>query len=328
MKETLVAIVGAGASLQAGISGTSALTKLAKKTMPQIVVPGVASRKRGDAQYQAFAREPYLDEVLDQGLRADYGNDYDFERILHALEELETYLDARFNPEGRSAVDTPVLGSFTELMRRFECLNDESLIRRTRLDILKAIHREVGGNCEYPLNPHIAKDARAQLHRLFAPLAERFRLVVIDFNYDDILDTMTDLSWRDGFADNIPEKLCWLFSPKDWAIAVKDESANLLMHLHGSVRYGYRPLETLSDPTVRFAEPARYDYITGAQSSVANTDVSVMRVDGAVADASYIVSGFRKAGKLAYNARPYGYYYRTVMEELPKASRLLVLGYG
>lgn len=56
--------------------------------------------------------------------------------------------------------------------------------------------------------------------------------------------------------------------------------------------------------------------------------VSGTSVDGRVEDASFIVSGLGKAGKLAYNARPYGYYYRTVMDVLPRVDQLLVLGYG
>jgi hypothetical protein len=51
-------------------------------------------------------------------------------------------------------------------------------------------------------------------------------------------------------------------------------------------------------------------------------------VHGKVEDASFIVSGLGKVGKLTYNARPYGYYYRTVMDLLPRTERLLVLGYS
>lgn len=328
MKEPLVVIVGAGASVKAGIPSTSALTKLAKATMPRIVLPGIARYRTGEAAPPPFARQPYLSDILDQGLRADYGTDYDFERILHALEDLETFLDTRYNPEGWATIDTPVLGSFAQLMRRFECIDDETLVREARLDILKAIHRLVGSASDYPSDGSDALAAREQLHRLFLALAEHFRLVVIDFNYDDILDRMTDLQWHDGFTEAVPNKSCWLFSPKQWLSAVKDGGANLLMHIHGSVRFGYRPEEASHEPTVRYAEPARYEFLLSAQESVERTVVSGTKVDGEVADASYIVSGFRKASKLSYNARPYGYYYRTVMDILPRTSKLLVLGYG
>lgn len=327
MKELLVVVVGAGASVRAGISSTEELTRRVKDAMPLIEVPGVVTAQKGHVASPALSRFPSMADILDQALRADYGSDYDFERILHALEELETFLEARYNPEGSTLADTPVLGSFAELMRRFECINDESVIRRTRLDLLKLIHGTVSSNCDYPLNAHIAIDARQQLERLFAALSKRFRLVVIDFNYDDLLDRMA-LAWEDGFTFPVENRFCSLFEPDRWRTFVEDNSSNLLVHLHGSVRYGYRPQETLSNVAIRFAEPAKYEHLAGARESVANTDASGTRANGEIADAAYIVSGLRKAGKLAYNARPYGYYYRTVMDFMPRTKRLLILGYG
>jgi hypothetical protein len=327
VKETLVVIVGAGASVRAGISSTADLTRRVKDALPVIEVPGVVAGPRGGVARLPSSRFPSMADILDQGLRSDYGSDYDYERILHALEELEPFLGARYNPDGSPLADTPVLGSFAELMRRFECIDDESVIRTARLEMLKLVHRIVGGDCDYPTEPHTATPAREQLGRLFAVLVQRYRLVAITFNYDDLLDRMP-LQWQDGFTIPVSDKFCWLFSPDAWSGFVEDESANLLIHLHGSVRYGHRPQETHTTIFTRFAEPARYDYLTAAQDSVADSATSGTSADGAVADASYIVSGLRKASKLAYNARPYGYYYRSVMDFLPKARRLLVLGYG
>lgn len=333
MKETLVVIIGAGASVEAGIPNTKQLTDLAKRTMPVIGIPGAAhlsrdefSKPQQDRHYTVNNTHRYLADLIDQGLRADYGPNYDFEFILHALESLETFIDSRLNPDGLPAIDTPVLGAFAELMRRFSCIDDETLIRRARLDILKAVHREVGNRCERPYTA-TAGAARQQLERIFVALSAHFRIVAIDFNYDDIVDRFP-LSWEDGFTERNDSRFCWMFSPGDWLTAVENGESNLLMHLHGSVRFGHRPMETVKDPTIRFAEPARYDQIDWAQRTVANTSMSVAKADGEIIDAFYIVSGLRKAGKLAYNARPYGYYFKTAMDFLPKASRLLVLGYG
>ena len=334
-KETLVVVVGAGASIKAGISSTEELTTLAKRVLPTIAVPGVpytltveSSVKPAERHFFQNNRYPSLSDILDQGLRADYGEHYDFERILHALEELETFVDARYNPEGWQSPATPVLGSFAELMRRFDCLSDETVLRTARFDVLKAIHRRVGCDCEDLAKAHSAQNAREQLTRIFESLAQHYRLVVIDFNYDDLLDRMEKLGWHDGFSQYVPDKFCYLFDPADWASHVEDGETHLLMHLHGSVRYGYRPSTTLRDATTRFAEPAWYERTDGAQESVAGRTVSGTTVDGDSADAAFIVSGYRKAGKMAYNARPYGYYYGTIMNVVPRARRLLMLGYG
>lgn len=322
-KRSLVVVVAAGASVESGISNTSRLTETAKRAMPTISIPGVSHG--GTTQpYRRFDRSLPLAAILDQPLRTVYGNDYDFEILLNAIEELEAFVSAR-HIFGTYQMNTAVLAAFAELMRRYECINDDSLLRETRLDILKAVHSQVGSDSEYPTY-HDAKPAREQIERLFKALAECFRLVVIDFNYDDLIDRLP-ITWQDGFTRPVSDRGCQLFSPDDWNRSVADASSHLLMHIHGSVRFGYRPQETLTANT-RFAEPAKYDSIMMAQQSIVQMSVSGTYVLGKPEDASFIVSGLGKVGKVTYNARPYGYYYRTIMDLVPRTEHLLVLGYG
>lgn len=312
-------LVGAGASVKAGIPSTAELGDVAKRALPVQHIPGTAY---GTPPF-AIPRSVQMADVLDSALRGTYEN-YDFEILLHALEQLET-----FNSRGYARVsgsNTPILGSFAELMRRYEILCDPNVIRQARHAATRAIHRTVGSASEgWGIQPSDI-EAREQIKRMLLDLSERFRLIVVDFNYDDLVD-QAPVEWNDGFTGIVPDRGCSLFSPTAWAKAIDDPTAHLLMHVHGSVRFGFKPQEALN-VTTRFAEPAKYEQINAARDSVENRGVSGTTIDGQVYDADIIISGLGKAGKIAYNARPYGYYQRAISQFVPMSSRLLVLGYG
>lgn len=321
-KKSLVVIVGAGASVKAGIPGTADLGLVAKRALPALRLPGTTytASERGATPFRVD-QDVSMADILDAGLRADY-NEYDFELLLHALEQLETFTSARYV----SAHDANrfVIGAFAEIMRRFEPLNDPHVIREARWSVIKALHARVGDACDHPLTD--PRPAREQLDRIFSALAKKFRLVVIDFNYDDLIDR-TNVDWSDGFTDDVPDHFCKTFSPKGWADAVEDPTRHLLMHVHGSVRFAFKQNHLLT-PTTLFSEPAKYDHIATAQEVVAKTRTGGKIVDGQVYDGGIIISGLGKAGKIAYNARPYGYYHQAIARIVPFAERLLVLGYG
>ena len=321
-KETIVVVVGAGASGEAGISNTAELTKVAKRAMPTIVVPGVAYGPTA----QQNNRTILLADVLDQALAADYGANCDFEILLHALEQIEAFVGPRYTG-GEPNANTPVLGSFAELMRRYDCIDDESMLHQARLNVLEAIHHRVGSDCDHARNAPRDRAAKDQLNRIFEKLAERYRVIVIDFNYDVVLDRLPSIQWNDGFT-NVVGPGCLMFSPDDWRQQVDDSDAHLLMHLHGSATFGYQPFGLPTHVSVRYAEPAKYDTISAAQASLKLRGMSGTIVGGNIEDASYIVSGVGKAGKVTYNARPYGYYFRTIMDFLTRTERLLILGYS
>ena len=325
-KETLVVIVGAGASVAAGIQSTRELNKIAQRALPTLHLLGtsyVPPSFDGKAPMSRFDKTIPMADILDSALRADY-KEYDFEVLLHALEQLETFTTNRY-VSARDA-NRFVIGSFAEIMRQYEPLNDSTLIHEARWAVTTAIHAAVGSTSEYPIAGAEAPRARDQLNRMFTALAKEFRLVVIDFNYDNILDKV-GVEWEDGFSERVPDHFCSLFSPTHWAAVVNDSSKHLLMHVHGSVHYAFKPRD-LHTLTTAFSEPAKYDYLSKAQEIVQNTRTGGTTVDGQVYDGGVIISGLGKAGKIAYNARPYGYYHQAIVSIVPFARRLLVLGYG
>ncbi len=257
--------------------------------------------------------------LLDRAMRSEYDS-YDFERLLHGIEEFEAYVSAR---DSVQMVDDfrPVLSAFTEVAPRYERIADSSLLREARQNILSAIHRTVGGRSDDPLDAD--PNARPQLERLFSALAMRYRLVVINFNYDDLIDRLS-VAWSDGFTDKRSDGSA-LFSPDDWYAESCDASKNLLIHMHGSVRFGSSRGEVRTPP---FSQPAKYPNFVAASESLELTGMSDTVVDGRILTAGAIISGLNKGSKIIYNARPYGHYYRTVMDLVPRSERFLVLGYG
>ena len=68
-----------------------------------------------------------------------------------------------------------------------------------------------------------------------------------------------------------------------------------------------------------------------------NPDESLKRLDqtrsdlvdkGMLISGMPLVSGFNKVTKLVHNPMPFGYYYRSLLDELSSNERLLLIGYG
>lgn len=320
-RPSLIVIVGSGASCQAGVSDTRQLTAVARKALSEIIV-GSSDRT---TESSVGTHERTLDGIIDQALVAGGYDDYDFELLLHAIEELEPFLDFNTTLSPRARLRLPLLRNFVALRSQYNSIKDQrSYLHIARSNVLSAIHAEVGTNVEHPDNPVKAQLAREQLARMFLGLADHYRLIVINFNYDDLLDRI-DIGWRDGFTWTLPVGQVNMFDPASWLQSFQN-NANLLMHVHGSVRFGYPPSSWPSQ--TRFDEPTKYASLSDARTSIVGRITSGTQVDGKQFDAAYIVSGTQKAGKLVYNTRPYGYYYGAITACLPQADAVLILGYG
>lgn len=339
LKETIVVVVGAGASIRAGLPSTNDLLRITRESLPQLAEPGIAYATAGD--HVQSTRSVSLSDILDEALRGAYGA-YDFETLLHAIEELETVVTARETP-ALLAEFRPVLSAFMDLAPRYERIADSQFLRWTRLHIIETIHRHVGSMSTSPkMSVALEPDqyaARAQIHRIFGALSKRYRVVAVTLNYDDIVD-QSPVQWADGFgeiatwskdtylpADIAGEIRCELFSPKLWDSQVENRQCNLLIHLHGSIRFGWPTIAGVQSHG-RWAEPVKFATHEEALDSLGNFGHSGTIVGGQNFDGTPIISGQQKGGKMIYNARPYGYYYRTVMTLVPTARKLLVLGYG
>ena len=338
-KENLIVVVGAGASIKAGLPSTADLLETTQDALPTIVEDGT-SYLIGDQRF-AIQRRTRLADILDGALTGAYKS-YDFEMLLHAIEELGMLALALETPALLEEF-RPVISAFAELGPRYARIADSQFLRNARLGAIAALHRLVGERSIRPMvhMPFVPDPtaSRQQVQRILAELAERFRLIVVNLNYDDVVDG-TAIRWGDGFgqavawskdpylpAKMVGENRCEAFSPSLWDAQVADRECNLLIHLHGSIRFGW-PTIAAMQTIGRYAEPVKFATHEEAHESLANFGFSGNIVGGQSFDATPIISGRQKGGKMIYNARPYGYYYRAVMDLVPTASNMLVLGYG
>jgi hypothetical protein len=190
MSQTLVVVLGAGASISAGLPSTASLTTLVDDAIPGKTSQGWTWRLQdgpppGQILDNAFA------VTLRAAVKTHFGNKtlpqgYQFENLLGAVEELEDY-----------AFRQTFLSKITGLPGGQTVLDDALMVGTTRRSIVEAIHRHVGEAASLPgVKTH---PAAIQLRRMLQRLARRFRLVVIDLNYDDIADEAT-VRWSDGYA--------------------------------------------------------------------------------------------------------------------------------
>jgi hypothetical protein len=241
----------------------------------------------------------------------------DFELILHAIEQLDPIV-ASAGDQRRHDRYRAVLSPFVEVCRKHDLLNDTMVLGELRPAIITEIYRTIIGRV--PVD-HLAQPPA--LHGFIRRLEKEFQLSVFTLNYDDVVDGALG-SWFDGFvrpADQSAQGSAWTANGFDarhfnnW----REASEPLLVHLHGSVRFGYLRHEFGT---------GKYSDSQAALESVEWTRAGDHHVAGQIVSASPIISGLSKAAKLVYNPEPFGYYYRALIDSVLACERLLVVGYG
>jgi len=160
------------------------------------------------------------------------------------------------------------------------------------------------------------------LTHLVRTLAGDARVVLSTLNYDTLLDGA--LPWFDGFVSVLGSNFAE-FEPLLWLEQRRNH--HLLMHLHGSMRFGFRPFMALTGATP-FSEPVRYASSELAVDSVLRSSTESSSADGLLLPATPIIPGAHKSPKLLRNVRPYAYYNATALHEIANTEALLMIGYG
>jgi hypothetical protein len=195
-------------------------------------------------------------------------------------------------------------------------INDPVLLFAARQAIVAEIHREITSTV-VPPRP-------LPLHTFLRALATKFRIAVFTLNYDDVVDR-TFPSWFDGFSGERQESAGGHFWEARGFDAKafdgwRDATEPVLVHLHGSVRFGY-----LSAPPWRLA---RFSDAAEAGKTIHRGIRPDDYSSGQIVSTAPIISGLNKLGKLINNPVPFGYYYRAFVDAVLGCERLLVIGYG
>jgi len=297
LKQSLVLLVGSGASMPCGVPGTASLTKTAFTQLPS----------------QEMRR------IFIEALRGAYGT-ISFELLLYALENLSPFIESA---GVESPTRRPILSLFADLLTRYRLLYDRETLEMALVDIVRAIHKEVGDASKLYQGHRCQAQLTAQ-DRFLRACAERFRLIVINLNYDTLYD-QAPIDWQDGFAQGgATGRSFQAFNSGKWLDSF-DSSDHLLIHLHGSARFAYASADVISQLS-QFHEQVCYEspeLAAAAFPRLPNFARNALDKAGLP-----IISGLGKVLKLSHNMRPYGHYQFTAMRALFQIPRLLVIGYG
>jgi hypothetical protein len=122
-------------------------------------------------------------------------------------------------------------------------------------------------------------------------------------NYDDVVDGACS-GWFDGFVgkkDSSTAGACWeaqSFDAKAFDLW-RDANEPVLVHLHGSVRFG---------PSRQGFDLVKYNSTAAAGEAIKGISRSDKSSGGQIISSDSIISGLNKAARLTLNPVPYGYY--------------------
>lgn len=277
-KDRLVILLGAGSTISACAPTTRQITDHVKGLKIKWV----------DAIVQGLAKQRGKD---------DRGNDrFTFDTILHALEEIDSFILRKKIPNGLDSV-SGVLSAFTIFCNNYANLESCKLLAdrfSAHASIAKYVWEKTRDACERDLSV------------FFDRLRSRFQLSIFTLNYDDVVDRTGN--WFDGFTDlhDLGNGAPYLtFNPAKFRAGVCAER-DLLAHLHGSVRFGH---------ALNVGNIVKYHCTDNALKS--------LNLSGQPT----IISGHKET-RLAREIVPFGYYYHALIEAVMHTPRLLVAGFG
>lgn len=276
-RQRLVLLLGAGSTIHAGVPSTDDVTK----RVCALTEEGISLVVRGLRE-----REPRLD--------------FNFETVLAALEDLEEYTRG-----ARSGSARETLSIFTNLSpyyRLFEPDEKRSSIFRTRTSLLNGI---------FQLFIKATVNLPAEELKTFIDCLRRdFDITVVTLNYDDLIDRAGD--WFDGFVSNGESDEYRVFDPMQFRARVFSDPA-VLLHLHGSIRFGRRPQR--GSGIVKYESPEKALRSLGSKSVPMGGEAP-------------IISGYKKERWLNTYVTPFGYYYNAFMNAALDCPLWIIGGYG
>jgi hypothetical protein len=237
----LTVLLGSGSTVAAGAPSTEDLTnhvcRLPAPLAVKMGIPFLLHAEGTERPLQTIYYIPVCRHIA-EALKASYDS-VNFELIIHALEQLQPFAQAQ-NADLRDNF-RHVLSAFLQAVRKHEIVLDATLLREMRRAVIQAILERISDKL---VNAE-PKPEKALL-QFFNKLSERFDLSVFTLNYDDLADQAA--TWFDGFTspcDPNTTPTPHAFDRKEFVRRSQLE-AKVLVHIHGSTRFGYYPGGTLT----------------------------------------------------------------------------------
>lgn len=266
-------VLGAGASVHAGFPST-------KEVMDRI------DATKDNATIQEVVR------ILQQ-----HENDgFNFESVMAALEDLQEY---EYSKKNNDRLTRGTLSAFTELTN----LNNKSgVFFEAWFTLINSIYKLFSERC--------LKTPSEKLKSVFDLMEEHFELTVLTLNYDDLIDHTG--TWFDGFKECEDTDDYYSFNACQFVRRVTVEP-KVLLHLHGSVRFGY--------PSLSSSDIVKYVSVEKGFDSIKGIKENHVR-------AAPIISGHQKERWLQSYTRPLGYYYNAFINAAVSTPLWMIAGYG
>jgi hypothetical protein len=310
-KPRLLVFLGAGASVNLGIPSTGALT-----TAIFTALRSMTSSRAGMLWPPVLPSQPSEVDLLQGILNQAFPPGANFEHALHAIEALvslhrtwESHTAPRFR-----VVEGYLCGGPRGGME--PCFNSYWLIA-ARDELYRSLHAAIAQG-----------DQAVQQQRAWPCLAGFLRRLNTDFelhvattNYDTIVEQAIGLgATEQGFdpvSNESVSRFCRHLPP-----------APRLLHLHGSIQFGYRPGNT--DPN-RFVYEDEFEDLYWHQSAGAALSTWFGRSNqtsqaGRHTVVGPVITGLQKPDKLL--AEPYLSYFRHFEDLVATIPRILLVGHG
>jgi len=316
-REPILVFLGAGASIDAGIPSTAALTK--EVASLQVIASEVKDVVLRNGYYgPALSVEPnkieFIAKMIARGLQTTIETP-NFEHILATMEDLLTLANAH---RGRGVEDEDInlLSPFVWLDSRYEVLSNPSVIGYTRWQaITRIIDKTRSAIVD---NQQVKSDTK----HFFDELKKTYSVKSFTLNYDTVVDDIA-ADCFDGFTErtNVAGQLfCNSFDARNFESEFRQSDKHTLIHMHGSVKFSYRAGSTV---LVKYDAPD----VAFLSLKYAPADLTDQ---GKIISATPVISGFNKVAKLNHSPIPYGYYYRAFVDTILDANlhNLIIIGYG
>lgn len=291
-------LLGAGSTISAGMPSTLDISTC----LESLTAPGQIGKSNGDRFFASLK-----DFLVKKG---EY-KDVNFELMLYALETIEPFLHGnRKSVFEKEDYFRSVVAPFVELSNDAKFIEHSQGTRYWRIEAFKQIGKLIGDR----LSTSTVKEKH--LSDLLLRLNSQFGLKVFTLNYDDLVDRVP-IEWRDGFIPN-NSNYCESFGASQF-LADDQSTSPLLVHLHGSTRFGYMQGSYFEIDKYRTPEIAGNHLLDMA---------TFQNVHGRLVASGPMISGLSKVEQLLLRPKPYGYYFNSFINNLIANPRLLILGYG
>jgi len=170
--------------MEIGLPTTDELTQCAEEAFQEAYVTHITA---GGARADRTDDARNIAKKLLAALRAAYGDAWNVEVLLHAVRQMTAFASVvQGGMPGAPKSYLSVSTVFAAITAEFSDAIEFTILNWSFFAIVRAIHRSVASRLI--LTGEAKREARKGLSEFLGSCAERFRLTIVDLNYDTLAD--------------------------------------------------------------------------------------------------------------------------------------------